>query len=157
MKIYRRVDIFTWLLKRKLLLNFNELELYDEKCALNAEKRQSPQVKFWKVDENNIFSVLKTYLTSFRGTRCYLIRYKALIGWTMALVVFILNVVIYKNPELLGFPNFDKSEDFQGERTRLFGWIFWIAGISFIFHSFGLRKLGQRSVRIKMRIFPVFC
>ena len=66
----------------------------------------------------------------------------------MALVVFILNLVIYKNPKVLGFPDFDQSEDFQDERTRLFGWIFWIAGISFIFHSFGLRKLGQRSVRI---------
>ena len=76
MNIYRRVDIFTWLLKRTLLFNFNELQLYDEKCALNAEKRQSPQVKFWKVDENNVFSVLKTYLTSFPGTRCYFIRFK---------------------------------------------------------------------------------
>ena len=54
MNIYRRVDIFTWLLKRTLLFNFNELQLYDEKCALNAEKRQSPQVKFWKVDENGV-------------------------------------------------------------------------------------------------------
>ena len=107
-------------------------------------------MKFWKVDENSAFSVLKTYLTSFRGTRCYFIRDKALIGWTMALVVFILNVVIYKNPKLLGFPDFDKSEDFQGERTRLFGWIFWIAGISFIFHSFGLRKLGQRSATVML-------
>ena len=66
----------------------------------------------------------------------------------MALVVFILNLVIYKNPKVLGFPDFDQSEDFQDERTRLFGWIFWIAGISFIFHSFGLRKLGHRSVKI---------
>ena len=66
----------------------------------------------------------------------------------MAVVVFILNLVIYKNPKVLGIPDFDQSEDFQGERTRLFGWIFWIAGISFIFHSFGLRKMGRRLVKI---------
>ena len=72
----------------------------------------------------------------------------------MALVVFILNLVIYKNPMVLGFPDFNQSEDFQGERTRLFGWIFWIAGISFIFHSFGLRKLGRRLVKIFVAIYP---
>ena len=45
---------------------------------------------------------------------------------------------------VFNLPHFDESEEFQNERTRLFGWIFWIAGISFIFHSFGLRKEGHR-------------
>ena len=101
-------------------------------------------MKFWKVDDNGV----SRSNDAWPVFGYYLIHLKALIGWAMALVVFILNLVIYKNPKVLGFPNFDQSEDFQGERTRLFGWIFWIAGISFIFHSFGLRKLGRRLVTI---------
>ena len=50
----------------------------------------------------------------------------------------------YLFQSVFNLPNFDEEEDFQNERTRLFVWIFWIAGISFIFHSFGLRKEGQK-------------
>ena len=44
------------------------------------------------------------------------------------------------DPSAFNFPHFDKSEDFKDERIRLFGWIFWIAGISLIFNSFGLSR-----------------